>query len=402
MSKVTNNNAPVVVTDVRYRMSLSIIRALGRKGIKVIAAENKSTSKSAALGFYSKYSNEKILLSDADKSESSFIKDLIAYAANSYQKAVLIPVGIHSIMAVASNKDKLKSYYDFIIPNIECINIANDTNKLLDIAREIGIPVPDTTTLQTDETIEELSLRIKYPVVIKYRQGELLKLGPEKRYKIVHNSTDFVSIFSVMHKLQEYPLVQEYISGDGFGVSAVFDKAGEPIEVFCHKRLREYPVSGGPSCFCESFWDEKMVNYAVKLLKTLKWQGVAMVEFKGDPEGRLALMEINPRIWGSFPLTLAAGLDFPYTIYKAAIYHTRDKSYSASMPNYKTNKKMRYILQDLMSFKGYLNISKNKTAFILKFLKDMLNPTISDGVFDIKDIKSSLQYFKQAIRKFNR
>jgi hypothetical protein len=55
-----------------------------------------------------------------------------------------------------------------------------------------------------------------------------------------------------------------------------------------------------------------------------------------------------------------------------------------------------------MSFKGYLNIKANKISFVLGFLKDLLNPTVSDGVFDVKDIKASLQYFKQAVKKINK
>jgi len=36
-----------------------------------------------------------------------------------------------------------------------------------------------------------------------------------------------------------------------------------------------------------------------------------MVEWRRDPQGRTHLMEINPRLWGSLPLTIAAGVDMP-------------------------------------------------------------------------------------------
>lgn len=42
-----------------------------------------------------------------------------------------------------------------------------------------------------------------------------------------------------------------------------------------------------------------------------------MVEFKRDPDsGRFALMEINGRFWGSLPLAVAAGADFPAMLYE--------------------------------------------------------------------------------------
>lgn len=395
-------NKPVLITDVRYRMSLSIIRSLGRKGIRVIAADRSSTPTAASLGFFSKYTSERLSLSDSDNDEAAFVRDLMAYSKKSETKPVLIPVGIHSLMAVSKHKAALKELYDFIVPDFESIDVANDTGRLLDIAKVHSVPAPATTTLHSGESVEELSKRISYPVVIKYRQGELLKLGPEKRYRIIHDSTAFLEAFTYMHKLQEYPLVQEYISGDGYGVSAIFDESSEPIAVFCHKRLREYPVSGGPSCFCESYWNEAMVQHSIRLLKALKWKGIAMVEYKGSPEGRLALMEINPRIWGSFPLTVAAKADFPLYIYETDLGKSTpllDEALKA--PSYKVGKKLRYILQDLMSFKGYLRLRRDKLAFILSFIRDIFNPAVSDGVMDIRDIRASVQYFKQALKKYN-
>src|SRR5262249_12064836 len=47
------------------------------------------------------------------------------------------------------------------------------------------------------------------------------------------------------------------------------------------------------------------------LLDALGWHGVAMVEFKGDPARRLALIEVNAKFWGSHDLALAAGVRFP-------------------------------------------------------------------------------------------
>ncbi|MFZ5353117.1 MAG: ATP-grasp domain-containing protein [Bacillota bacterium] len=396
------NNDSVVITDVRYRMSLPIIRSLGKKGIRVTAAEKVSTPSASALGFYSKYTADRLSLSDSEKNEKIFITDLVNYASNVDSKPVLIPVGIHSLMAVSRNIEVLSSSYDFIVPNTECIDIANDTYRLLGIAEKSGIPIPETTTLNPNESITELSARIKYPAVVKYRQGELLKLGPEKRYRIVNDTDAFVEAFTYMHGIQEFPLVQEYIKGNGFGVSAIFDKDSNPTTVFCHMRLREYPVTGGPSCFCESIWDKRLVDYAVTLLKELKWTGVAMVEFKGELNGKLALMEINPRIWGSFPLTTAAGADFPMYIYNAAKGMTEDFSDDKALePNYKIGKKMRFILQDLMSFKGYFARSSNKPAFLFSYIIDLLNPFVAEGVFDISDLKSSIQYFRQAFRKYN-
>jgi len=62
-----------------------------------------------------------------------------------------------------------------------------------------------------------------------------------------------------------------------------------------------------------------MVESASRMLAALRWHGVAMAEFKWDEaSGAFWLLEINGRFWGSLPLALAAGVDFPYYLYQVA------------------------------------------------------------------------------------
>ncbi len=395
------------VTDVHYRMGLAAVRSLGKRSIPVTSVEFENIPQKSILGFYSRFSSESRLVPNAAFHRSEFINSLIEASKKELektgQKPVLIPVGLDTLMAVSSSKEQLEPWIDFIVPPLESIETANDTNSLLKIASDIGIPCPETTTLGQDETIKELSDRLKYPVVIKYRKGEVLKLTAGERYRIVKDPETFIKEFSRMHEIQSFPIVQRYISGAGYGVSAVFDNNGEPIEIFCHKRLREYPVTGGPSCFCESVWNDRLVDYAIRLLKNLNWRGLAMVEFKGDPEGDVSLMEINPRFWGSLPLSIEAGCDIPYALYRAAngetVPYNSTLKYSWYPERYKKGKRMRYLFQDMMSMPGYLKRSRNKTAFVFRFIGQLFNPAISDGVLKISDCKPSFKYIVQAFKK---
>lgn len=401
------------ITDVHYRMGLAAVRSLGRRSIDVTALDYDTVPHKSILGFYSKYASEKRLVPSVSENKPEFISAIINLAEESKRdsaeskknsdidaegKPVLIAVGIDSLKAVSEYSSLLEPHFDFIVPSLESMEIADDKQKLIDIAMKTGIPCPQTTTLSANESIEQLSERIKYPVVIKYRKGEALKLKPAKRYKIVEDRQTFVEIYSQMHSAQEFPLVQEYIHGDGFGVSAVFDKRGEPLEIFCHKRLREYPVTGGPSCFCESIWDDRLVDYAIRLLKELNWRGVAMVEFKGSLDGGVCLMEINPRFWGSLPLSILSGCDIPFAIYRAASGEPGSAD-NIRKCGYKQGTRMRFLFQDLLSLPGYMRMKKNKLKFLLQFTGQLLNPRIRDGVLELKDLRPSLAYIRQAIKK---
>ena len=372
-----------IILDCRYRMSLPVVRSLGVMDVPVYGADLIGTPREKSLGFYSKYIEDTYSLPAPDDEE--FIPKLKTICGDDFP--VLLPCGINSLLKIAECKAEVAKFAKIAVPDFDKISLANDKAALMKFASEIGIPTPFTTTLG-DESVEELAGRITYPVVIKFREGELLGLDPSERYKIIRTKDAFIKEFNRMHALQEFPLVQQYIEGEGFGVSAVFDKNHKPIQVFCHKRLREYPISGGPSSLCVSIWDEKKVEYAVKLLEALSWEGVAMVEFKGD-----YLMEINPRFWGSLALAPISGCNIPYALYRAAIGECGGEISC----NYKVGRKMQFFLQDSLSVLSW--VKKGKIGVFFKYILDLLNPNVKDGVFKLNDFKASIQYFKQAIKK---
>lgn len=381
-----------LVCDVRYRMSLPVIRSLGQTGITVDAADLDTIPPAKSLGFYSRYTDRKLHLPAPDS--GTYLAALEKACGNA--RPTILPVGIDSLLILAAKQKAVRNFADIAVSEPEQFALANDKAALMTHAASIGIPTPKTTTLSDGESISDLAARVTYPVVIKYRAGELLHLDPKDRYTIVSDAARFQMIFSKMHALQPFPLVQQYITGDGYGVSAVFDIEHNPLEVFCHRRIREYPVTGGPSSLCISAWEETLVHYAVSLLRSLEWVGVAMVEFKGTPQSGFYLMEINPRFWGSLALAPLSGCNIPLALHRAA---RGELATSAPAPNYKVGKKMQFFLQDTLSIPGYLKKSEHKAALLAGYLRDVLSPAVSDGVWSLRDLKSSVQYFKQALRK---
>ncbi len=110
------------------------------------------------------------------------------------------------------------------------------------------------------------------------------------------------------------PFVQARLpaEGPGIGVSFLLDGSHQVRAGFVHRRLREYPVTGGPSTLRESYTHEQAYADALRLLQDLKLVGVAMVEFKIDTRtGQANLLEVNPRFWGSLALAVDAGVNFP-------------------------------------------------------------------------------------------
>ena len=143
-------------------------------------------------------------------------------------------------------------------------------------------------------------------------------------------------------------LMQEHIPGnDYYGVSVIFNTHNKMLCAFVHKKLRQYPITGGASTYAVSVKYPKLVEIAEALLTSIGWYGSANIEFKIDQRDNIPkLMEVNPRLWGSLQLAISSGINIPYLLYQLAV--TGDISPHFE---YKTDVKFHWFMQgDFMNF----------------------------------------------------
>ena len=205
---------------------------------------------------------------------------------------MLFCVGAVTLNTVAAQRERFARIADFLIAPRPVLDALNDKETVHARAQSLGIPVPR----QYDGVPPE-----RYPVVIKPHCGEKFGLKAADRYAVADTPEAYAQILARMQRYDPSPIVQDKIAGPGIGVSLLLDRDGRMISALCHRRIREYPITGGPSTCCESFYDAALIDRAYRLLHSFGFTGMAMVEFKGD-----CLLEVNPRVWGSFPMTEAA------------------------------------------------------------------------------------------------
>jgi len=230
------------------------------------------------------------------------------------------------------------------IPSFEKLQFASRKDKILKLAGDKGIPIPKTWYIDDISQLNDLKDNLPYPVVIKP-----IKSAGAVGVSYPNNSDELIKQYITIHQRFPYPLIQERIPshGNGYGASFLMGESGEVKASFVHKRLREYPVTGGASTLRESVRNDDVRDMAHTLLKALDWFGVAMVEFKMDPrDGIPKLMEINPRFWGSLSLAVAAGVNFPYLLFKMS----RGENFKP-VEHYQIGKKCRWLLPgDILHF----------------------------------------------------
>ena len=119
-------------------------------------------------------------------------------------------------------------------------------------------------------------------------------------------------------------LAQECFVGVGVGVELLALR-GKVLVAFQHERVHQ-PPRGGASSYRKSVaLRNDLVQAASRLVAALKFTGVIMIEFLVDPHSDdWRFVEMNGRFWGSLPLAVAAGADFPYHLYQLLVEGKED------------------------------------------------------------------------------
>jgi len=111
---------------------------------------------------------------------------------------------------------------------------------------------------------------------------------------------------------------------------------------------------------------------------------VAMAEFKINPNGGdVKLMEVNGRFWGSLPLAIKAGVDFPYLLYKCMVERE-----NFSPPSYRLGVKQRWLIPGdiLWLYSSIINDHRISSS-----VKDFLGSfTVPDDVISSDDIAPTI------------
>lgn len=383
------NEGSAVVTDSCLRTALLTIRCLGRHGVRITTVDRESRYWHN-LGGLSRYVRRRIVVPDNRTQPAAFAQAALKIAQD---HDVLVPVGMHSIVPIAQCGSDLTHGVKVALPPFSAIERADDTRSLLRLARELRVPVPSTFELDDFPTLDALAEVVPFPAIVKI--GVEAGLPPHHRYRIVRSFSQLDAAVRDLSRFTDRPVIQELIVGDALGFEALYDFSGSPVATFCHRRLREFPLSGGPSTYCESFHSPLVEEYGRRLLDALGWVGLAMVEFKIDSRsGEPRLMEINPRPWGSMELPIRAGIEFPWLAYQLA----RDGSVNCTN-SAKDRVRLRFLVNDIQAA---LAAARQTRGFSdkLSILSSLIDPRVKEGVLTVRDPMPSLAYLMKGMQRF--
>ena len=236
---------------------------------------------------------------------------MLAHLARAEDVRWVVPTSDSSLQVVCTAYQELSQICAVGAPPPPTVQRVLDKAITLDVAMQVGVPVPTSVTIVRSAELETALATMRFPVIAKPADKSRKSTHPFKT-RTFASADELRAVFATQTRFGEGLLFQSYHRGQGVGIELLMAR-GEVLTSFQHRRLSENPPSGGVAVVAISeAVDPKLLDYSTRLLRALEWDGVAMVEFRHDAAtGETALMEVNGRFWGSLPLNEAAGVDFP-------------------------------------------------------------------------------------------
>jgi protein-tyrosine-phosphatase/predicted ATP-grasp superfamily ATP-dependent carboligase len=298
-----------LVLDGHSSAAVESVQSLGRAGIEVdVACESGD-----CLAFRSRYPRQRLTQPEAAEHGRyiAWLRDLDSREGYS----LIVASTENSLVALNTLAASDPSRGKALLPSAASVNIALDKQATCELAERLGVRVPRTRLIESADT----ESAVGYPLVLKPVRSMVETESGLRRLSAV-TVRDAPERKIQLERLLQYSPVQEqsYATGVGLGVECLYDR-GRMVWHFAHKRVHEVPLTGGGSSYRAAIDPPpNAVAAATSLLDSLQWHGVAMVEFKYEPDGQICLMEINPRLWGSLALAIDAGVNFPMGMWALA------------------------------------------------------------------------------------
>lgn len=298
----------ILIFDADAIGMIAAIRSLGRGGYRPHAV----SSKPDALGFKSRFAYRTGV--HPDYSEAEFIHWLRDYVRE------------HSIRGIVCDEAVLTAIHDHydefshLIPD----SIANEAvrRRCLSKARvfthlmsepDTAANMPRSGVIERGAGIDSLLTADSSKQIHYLKPDREFARNPGQPPRVVRvNPSDNLED-SARSCLDQYNTVlwQRHVPGQQVGVS-FWLRGGEILAENMVLGLHMYPFRAGSMSHRTTWWHDKILADAKLKIRSLQWNGVAMLEYKWDPAtDEFWFIELNPRFWAYLHLDISSGRDFP-------------------------------------------------------------------------------------------
>lgn len=298
-----------------FETGLGVGRSLGKNGIKVFGIDFKKD-----IGFYSSYIKATRCphpITEAD----ALLKQLIFFSNSQTCKPVLFVTTDTFLNFVTKFSDELEPYFLFNLSPPELIDQITDKYSQFLLAGSAAITIPSTFKITSEQELEKVYVEIHFPLLIKALDVNSWRkqIGSAAKGFVVLNKAELKEKVTFLLGLRLEVILQEIISGpetNHFKYCTYIGRDGRILLEFTLRKIHQNPIHYGVGSLVESIDYPELINEGRKLIQNIGYRGVGSAEFKLDQrDGKLKLIELNPRYWQQNSLATACGMNFPLMDY---------------------------------------------------------------------------------------
>lgn len=294
---------------------LGVARSLGRRGIPICVIDD-----SFSIARFSKYVNRFVRVKDL-RDEARTVEEILQ-AGKRYglEGWVLFPTRDETVAAFSHYRERLAQFFQVTTPEWDTVRWAWDKKNSYILAERLGIPAPSTFNPRSEAELGALSSRL--PLAVKPAIKENFFYATGAKAWRAESPAQLRHLYQKAAKQirPEEILLQEIIPGNGerqYSYCAFF-RNGQAHGRLIARRLRQHPREfGRAATYVETIENAEVAELAERFLRAIDYYGLVEIEFKQDPrDGKFKLLDVNARTWGFHSLGAAAGVDFPYMLYR--------------------------------------------------------------------------------------
>jgi D-aspartate ligase len=315
----TRRSWPSAVIAGAYQTGVLAVRTLQRRGVHAVMFDSIATNP----GFKSVYGAAR-LCPDPDTDPDGWLQFMLRLAGELRERAVLIASSDKFVTAIARHETVLREHFVFSRGAVLQGALA-DKLPQYQLAAEHGMPMPLTQFVTSAEEAREFCARASFPCLMKpthFREWERLPpSSPMYRTKVAIAETPerLLENYRDVSAVTPTVVAQEIIQGPDTAKRvylSCYDAGGRRIAHAMFRELRCDPLGFGPASISEPVVDAEADEVCDRFLRQIGYSGICEIEVKRDTrDGRVKLIEANPRLSGGGDAAPYAGVDLCWIHY---------------------------------------------------------------------------------------
>ena len=232
--------------------------------------------------------------------------EAIATAVRSHDYDVVFGADDIEVVALSVGREEVPCVVPYA--GHDRVVLALDKLELTRAARRAGLASPDTRPAD-EEGLAALTGPVMVKAALHWEPG---RTGAPRHVEAAwcEDPQAAAREAAAMTAAGVRPLLQAPVTGELMALTAVVDRQSTPV-AFAQQRSTRLSLRRTSTRAETVVLDTRLAADVARLLKDLRWFGLANLQFLRPPGGDPQLIDFNPRFYGSLALTVAAGLNLP-------------------------------------------------------------------------------------------